>query len=70
MIEIGDVSKVFDERHQFWHDVVLYWKACESLYEAHRGCQGTSYARSCERYQWTISSVQHTPSLRARTSDR
>jgi hypothetical protein len=48
-----------DERHQFWHDVVLYWKARESLYEAHRGCQGTSYARSCERYQWTISSVQH-----------
>ncbi|KAF2824912.1 hypothetical protein CC86DRAFT_456871 [Ophiobolus disseminans] len=47
-----------DERHKFWHDDVLYWKARESLYEALRGCQGTSYARSREKYQWTIGSVQ------------
>jgi hypothetical protein len=38
--------------------IVLYWKARESLNEALRGCQGTSYARSRERYQWTIGSVQ------------
>jgi WD40 repeat protein len=34
-------------------------KARESLYEALRGCQGTNYARSRERYQWTIHSFQH-----------
>ena len=33
----------------------------ESLYEAHRRCQGTNYARSRERYQWTIGSVQQFP---------
>jgi hypothetical protein len=31
--------------------------------KAHRGCQGTSYARSRERYQWTIGSVQQKPNL-------
>ena len=33
----------------------------ESLYEAHRGCQGTSYARSRESYQRTTGSVQQYP---------
>jgi hypothetical protein len=36
----------------------VYRKARESLYEALRGCQGTNYARSRERYQWTIHSFQ------------
>jgi hypothetical protein len=56
-----------DERHKVWHDVVLYWKARESLYEALRGCQGTSYARSREGYQWTIGSVQQISTKRIHT---
>jgi hypothetical protein len=54
------------------HCVNVYRKARESLYEALKGCQGTSYARSRERYQWTIGTVQHMAlqSLQSPTSTR
>jgi hypothetical protein len=50
--------KAIDERHKFLALCDVYRKARESLYEALRGCQGTNYARSRERYQWTIHSFQ------------
>jgi hypothetical protein len=48
-----------NKRHEKHVLCDIYWKARESLYEALKGYQGTSYARSRERYQWTIGTVQH-----------
>jgi hypothetical protein len=55
--------KLSDERHEKHALCDVYGKARKSLYEALKGCQGTSYARSRERYQWTIGSVQHLDSI-------
>jgi hypothetical protein len=52
-----------DERHEKHALCDVYWKARKSLYKALSGCQGTSYARSRERYQWTIHSSQQKPYL-------
>jgi hypothetical protein len=59
-----------DERHEKHVLCDVYQKARESLYEALSGCQGTSYTRSHERYQWTIGTVQHLRILCATSSTR